>query len=75
VEGTHTRAGAKREEEGAAETTCDELTTAPMPQHRSEGKEVENSAVTLSLEEGRGEGEGGLRFSFYFFIILLCFDW
>jgi len=44
------------EEEGAAETACDELTTTPIPRPPVllRGEEVENSGVKLS--PGRTEG-------------------
>ena len=47
------------EEEGAAETMCDELTTTPLPCPPPPlgGEEVENSGVKLRL--GRREGWGG----------------
>ena len=45
------------EEEGAAETTCDELTRTPIPAPcAAGGEEVEESGAKLSL--GRGEGWG-----------------
>jgi len=49
------------EEEGAAETMCDELTTTPMPHppHRS-GGEGRKTGVKLSL--GRREGWRGTVF-------------
>ena len=56
------------EEEGAAETTGDELTATPIPcptvPLREE--EVENLGVKLSPGRKEGWGEGALRFSFYF---------
>ena len=56
------------EEEGAAETTCDELTATPIPHTpvllggRRQGK----SGVKLSPGRREGWGEGVLRFGFYF---------
>ena len=49
------------EEEGAAETTCDELTATPVPRPPAplgEGEEVENSGVKLSPGRREGWGEG-----------------
>jgi len=48
--------GRVRSEQGAAETTCDELTTAPIPCPPAAlgGEEGENSEVRLS--PGRREG-------------------
>ena len=56
------------EEEGAAETTCDELTATPIPRPPEplQREEIENSRVKLSLGRKEGWGEGVLRFSFYF---------
>jgi len=46
-EGPHTGAGAECEEEGVAETMCDELTTAPIPHPPAPlwVEEVEKSGV------------------------------
>lgn len=52
------------EEEGAAETTCDELTMTHIPHPPvllQEGKEVKNSGVKLSLGRREGGGEGVLK--------------
>jgi len=51
------------EEEGAAETTCDELTTTPIPLRCSGGGGRE-TGVKLSPGRRDGLGEGVLRFSF-----------
>jgi len=47
------------EEEGAAETTCDELTTAPVPRPPAPlGGRGENLGVKLSPGRREGWGEG-----------------
>ena len=54
------------EEEGTAETTCDELTAAPMPHPPAPlGKEAENLQVKLSLGRRERWGEG-VKIRFYF---------
>jgi len=67
-EGPHNGAGEECEEEGAAETTCDELTTIsiPCPPALLRGEEVENLGVQLSPG-----GREILRFRFYFLRVLL----
>ena len=55
------------EEEGAAETMCDELTQTPIPRPPAPlggGGGREKSGVKLSLGRREGWGEGVLRFSF-----------
>ena len=54
------------EEEGAAETTCDELTATsiPHPPCAAQGEEVEKSGMKLSWGRREGWGEGVLRFAF-----------
>ena len=56
------------EEEGAAETTCDELTTTPIPASlcRWRWEEVEESGAKLSLGRREGWGEGVFKIWFYF---------
>jgi len=56
------------EEEGAAETACEELTAIPIPHSTKPlcGEKVENMGVKLSPGIRKGWGEGVLRFSFYF---------
>ena len=72
-EGPHAGAGEEREEsspegEGAAETTCDELTTTPIPcpPVPLAGEEVENLGVKLSLGRREGWGEGVFKIWVYF---------
>jgi len=55
-----------REEERAAETTCDELSTTPIPFPLTQGEEVEKLGVKLSPGRREGWGEVVLRFSLYF---------
>jgi len=52
-------AGAEREEEGAAETAWDELTTAPIPHPPAplRGEEVEK--IRSEAEPGKKGGVGG----------------
>ena len=55
------------EEEGAAETTCDELTTTPIPNPPAPlgvGRRQRKSGVKLNLGRREGWGEGVLRFGF-----------
>ena len=61
------------EEEGAAETMCDELTTTPIPHPPVLlwGEEVEKSGVKLSPGRREGWGEGVFYDLVLFLIILL----
>jgi len=56
-EGPHTGAGEECEEEGAAETKCDELTTTPIPHPPAllRGEEAENIG-----RKGKPEKKGGV---------------
>ena len=56
------------EEEGAAETRCEELTPTPIPRHQGEKVERTGSGVEVGRREGWGEAV--LRFGFYFLISL-----
>ena len=64
----HTGAEEEHEQEGVAETTCDELTATPIPRPPAPlgEKEVENSGVKLSLGRREGWGEGVFKIWFYF---------
>jgi len=66
-EGLLDETGEESEEEGAAETTCDELTTTPIPcpPVLLSGKEVENSGVKLSPGR-RGGVKVFFKIWFYF---------
>jgi len=58
-EGPHTGPGEECEEEGVAETMCDELTTIPIP-HSSVplgGRRERNQERSQAWEEGRGGGK------------------
>ena len=59
-EGPHTGAEEEHEEEGAAETTCDELTASPAPCPlrclRGGGREVRSEDEPRKKREGWGEG-------------------
>ena len=56
------------EEEGAAETTCDELTPTPIPHPPAllAGRRERKSGVELSPGRREMWGEGALRFGFIF---------
>ena len=57
------------EEEGAAETTCDELTITPIPRppvSLGEGEEVEKSDWSSAWEKGRGGGKVFYELNFPF---------
>jgi len=62
----HTGAGAESEEEGAAETTCDELTVTPIPHPPVllGGRRERNWECSSAWEEGRGGGKVFVRFGF-----------
>ena len=51
------------EEDGAAETMCDELTASPIPLCRW-GEEVEKTGSGVEPGRREGWGEGVLRFGF-----------
>jgi len=65
------------EEEGTAETTCDELTAAPIPHPPAllRGRRERKSGVKLSLRRKEGWGEGVFRIWFYFSLSYSDFDW
>jgi len=72
-EGPHARAGAECEEsspedEGAAETTRDELTATPIPHPPELLGERSERKLELKLSSGRREGwgEGVFKIWFYF---------
>ena len=65
-EGPHAGPGEECEEEGAAETMCDELTATPFPYATPKGKEVENLGVKSSLRRREGWGKGVFMIWFYF---------
>ena len=53
------------EEEGAAETSCDELTPTPIPcPPAPRGEEVERTGSGVEPGRREGWGEGVLRFGF-----------
>jgi len=56
------------EEEGVAETTCDELTTAPIPSPpvMLGGRRQRKSGVKLSPGRREGWGQGVFKIRFYF---------
>ena len=56
------------EEEGAAETTCDELTAIPIshPSVLLRGRRQRKLGVKLSPGIGERWGKGVIRFRFYF---------
>ena len=58
------------EDEGAAETTCDELTITPIfvPLHHSVGR---RQKIGSKVKPGKKGGVGGVKIWFYFLIILL----
>ena len=62
------------EEEGAAETMCDELTTTPIPRPPVllRGEEVEAGS---EVEPGNEGGVGGGVFKIWFYFSFLCFVW
>jgi len=68
VGGIHTGAGEECVEEGAAETTCDELTPMPIPCPPAPlvGRKWRKSGVKLRAGRREGWGKVFLRFGFYF---------
>ena len=64
--GPHTGAGEECEKEGAAETTCDELTPIPIPRPPAPlaGSRWRKFGVELSPGRREGWGQGVLRFGF-----------
>jgi len=65
-EGPHAGPGEECEEEGAAEATCDELTTTPIPHPPVplEGRRYRKLRVKVSHGRREGWGKGVLRFGF-----------
>jgi len=57
-EGRHAGAGAEREEEGAAETACDELTTSPTPVLLCRSEEGRRE-IRSEVESGKKGRVGG----------------
>jgi len=65
--GPHARAGEDCEEEGTAETTCDELTATHIPRPPVPlGENVENLGVKLRPARKEDCGEGVFKTWFYF---------
>ena len=60
------------EEEGAAETTCDELTQTPIPHPPAPlgGEEVEK--IRSKVKPGKKGGVGGRCFNIWFYFSLSC---
>jgi len=75
--GPHDGAGEESEEEAAAETMCDELTTTPIPcpPVLLRGRRWRKLGVKLSLGRTEGWGEGVFKIWFDFSLPYFDFDW
>ena len=63
------------EEEGAAETTCDELTQTPIPRPPAPlGGEEEVEKIGSEVEPRKKGGVGGRCFKIWFYFSLSCSD-
>ncbi|KAK4826920.1 hypothetical protein QYF61_012748 [Mycteria americana] len=61
--GSHIEAGEEHEEEGAAETTCNELTTTPIPHPPGPrwGRSLEKRRLRGDLAQSTTSSRGGSR--------------